>query len=167
MYTWLGITDAWRLFENHLAHCLLSFTKLQKHTLSSVLYFYFLDLYLCELSEHRLLLTEGREGDASDNPDRHLQLQQLQQQTHSQGLRSDQGLLRQGEDGLLAQSASWSGQQWADHFKRGWKVFNCTFNIFVHILRFWSCSPHLRCFAGRWEEASWWGEEAAQEEDER
>lgn len=61
-------------------------------------------LYLCELSQHRLLLAEGREGDAADNPDRHLQLQQLQQQAHSQGLRSDQGLLWQGEDGRLVWS---------------------------------------------------------------
>lgn len=52
-----------------------------------------LGVHLCELSEHRLLLTERREGHASDNPDRHLQLPQLQQQTNPQGLRSDQGLL--------------------------------------------------------------------------
>lgn len=39
---------------------------------------------LCELPQHRLLVTEGGQRDASENPDRHIQLQQqLQQQTHS------------------------------------------------------------------------------------
>lgn len=66
----------------------------------------FLGPHLCELFEHGLLLTEGCEGDASHHPDRHLQLQQQQQQqAHSQGLHSDQGLLWQGESGLLEHSA--------------------------------------------------------------
>ena len=39
------------------------------------MFFCFVGLHLSELSEHRLLLAEGCEGDASDNPDRHIQLQ--------------------------------------------------------------------------------------------
>lgn len=50
-------------------------------------------VYLCQLPEHGLLLSEGREGDAADHPGRHLQLQQRQQQAHPPGLHPDQGLL--------------------------------------------------------------------------
>lgn len=86
------------LFDNHLSLLVLGHKTPEIDCFLS--HFCVLGLYLCELSEHRLLLTEGCEGDAPDNPDRYLQLQQLQQQAHSQGLRSDQGLLWQG-DGLV------------------------------------------------------------------
>lgn len=65
-------------------------------------------VHLRQLSEHGLLLTERCEGDAPDNPDWHLQLQQWQQQqAHPQGLRSDEGLLWQGGDGRV-----WSRIRW-------------------------------------------------------
>lgn len=86
------------LFDNHLSLLVLGHKTPEIDCFLS--HFCVLGLYLCELSEHRLLLTEGCEGDAPDNPDRYLQLQQLQQQAHSQGLCSDQGLLWQG-DGLV------------------------------------------------------------------
>lgn len=54
------------------------------------------DFHLCQLSEHRLLVSEGCEGSPSEPADRHLQLQQPQQQAHSPCLLPDQGLLRQG-----------------------------------------------------------------------
>lgn len=54
------------------------------------------DLHLCQLSEHRLLLSEGCEGSPSEPADRHLQLQQPQQQANSPRLLPDQGVLWQG-----------------------------------------------------------------------
>ena len=55
------------------------------------------DLHHGELPEHRLLIPKGGEGPAPHDPDRHLQLQQPQQQASAPGLLPDQGLLRQGE----------------------------------------------------------------------
>lgn len=51
------------------------------------------DLHHGQLSEYRLLLSEGGQGSSSDDPDRHVQLQQPQQQAAAQGLLADQGLL--------------------------------------------------------------------------
>lgn len=104
----ISLTDCFRTPETDPVFCLICVSS---------------DLHLSELSEHRLLLAERCEGDASDNPDRHLQLQQLQQQTYPQGLCSDQGLLWQGEDGLLTHLGVWSAQQWADHLNMVERVF--------------------------------------------
>lgn len=54
------------------------------------------DLHLSQLPEHRLLLSEGRQGSSPEPADRHLQLQQPQQQAHPPRLLPDQSLLRQG-----------------------------------------------------------------------
>lgn len=137
---------AWlTLFEQHLSP--FSLKVLCSVWASLKLHFSFClpGLYFCELPEHRLLPAEGGEGDASDHPDRHLQLQQLQQPARPQGLRSDQGVLWQGEEERQPDPHD-SVNPWLFLF------------VLICVCAF---------AAGCWEEASWWGEETAQEEDKR
>lgn len=64
-------------------------------------FFFDSDIHHGELPEHRLLFSERSEGASFDDPDRHVQLQQPQQQAHPPCLLPDQSLLWQGDDGHL------------------------------------------------------------------
>lgn len=85
------LSDWWLHIGNRHACIDSSVSGRSDGTFSSSVFFS--DLHHGQLLEHRLLLSEGGQRPPPDDPDRHVQLQQPQQQAAAPGVLADQGLL--------------------------------------------------------------------------